>query len=130
MQLLLVVYLSSTAITARYIVFLIITNGCTERLGPDDSRLFPTSLDGQLTTLLVAAYLAYGGFQVIDNDGSDDDQGLTLATFLSTIGLFRAFGGEFTAAYGLILRITSAYASIAQVTVFLNMVRRGQRRQE
>ena len=67
-----------------------------------------------LTTFLVSAYIIIGGFEVIERPE-------TLAQFLSTIALFRAFGGEFTTAYGLILRITSAYASIVQVTTFLNM---------
>ena len=67
-----------------------------------------------LTTLLVGAYLLYGGIQVLDGE-------LDLASFLSTISIFRNLGTEFQVAYQQALQITSAYASIAQLTIYLNL---------
>jgi len=66
-----------------------------------------------VATFLVAVYIVYGGRDVIH--GGD------LATFLSTITIFRSLGGEFEKAYGESMRITAAYASIAQVTMYLNL---------
>ena len=66
-----------------------------------------------VTTIFVAFFIVIGGSQVIA--GGD------LAAFLSTISLFRALGGEFEKAYMESLRITAAYASIAQVTMYLNL---------
>jgi len=67
-----------------------------------------------LTTLLVGGYLLYGGIQVVDGV-------LDLASFLSTISIFRSLGSEFQVAYQLALKITAAYASIAQLTIYLNL---------
>jgi hypothetical protein len=79
-----------------------------------------------LTTVIVGAYIWHGGGQVVRFDEGDNGEGrgeggLELAQFLSTIGIMRAVGSEFTVAYSLVLRLTTAYASIAEVTVFLNM---------
>ena len=41
--------------------------------------------------------------------------------FTGTISFFRAIGGEYDKAYAQCIRITSAYASIAQLTVYLNL---------
>ena len=71
-----------------------------------------------LTTVLVSAWIVYGGAQVAEQY---DEDPTVLAAFLSTIALFRSIGGEFEKAYGLSLRVTAAYASIVQVTVFLNL---------
>ena len=67
-----------------------------------------------LTTLLVGGYLLYGGIQVVDGV-------LDLASFLSTISIFRSLGSEFQVAYQQALKITAAYASIAQLTIYLNL---------
>uniref|UniRef100_A0A7S2FH94 ABC transporter domain-containing protein n=2 Tax=Octactis speculum TaxID=3111310 RepID=A0A7S2FH94_9STRA len=67
-----------------------------------------------LTTVLVASWMVYGGSSVIDGN-------ILLSTYLSTITIFRLAGGEFEKSYQLQLRITSAYASIAQVTQYLNL---------
>ncbi len=67
-----------------------------------------------LTTVLVAGWIAWGGSEVVNNN-------IQLATFLSTITIFRSAGAEFEKAYVLQLRMTSAYASIAQITTYLNL---------
>ena len=66
-----------------------------------------------LTVLVVAYTVVVDGDAVLQNGG--------LAKFLSTIGALRQLGGEFTNAYGLILRMNNAYSSVAQLTVFLNL---------
>lgn len=67
-----------------------------------------------LTNFLVAVWIIYGGIRVVDGK-------IKLATFLSTITIFRSAGAEFEKAYLLQLRMTSAYASIAQITTYLNL---------
>ena len=67
-----------------------------------------------LTNFLVAVWIIYGGIRVVDEK-------IKLATFLSTITIFRSAGAEFEKAYLLQLRMTSAYASIAQITTYLNL---------
>jgi ABC-type multidrug transport system fused ATPase/permease subunit len=64
--------------------------------------------------LLVGGYLLYGGIQVVD--GVTD-----LASFLSTITIFRSLDSEFQVAYQQALKITAAYASIAQLTIYMNL---------
>ena len=65
-------------------------NGATTQLNANatNSRYFVP----WLVTLLVSGYIVVGGLQVVR------DGGRSLAQFLTTIGIFRAFGGEFTAA--------------------------------
>jgi len=67
-----------------------------------------------LTTLLVGGYIMVGGSQVVA-------QTIPLATFLSTISLFQAVGGEFEKAYTQSLALTNSYASISQLTVLMNL---------
>lgn len=67
-----------------------------------------------MTAALVTVWIIYGGIAVLDDE-------INLATFLSTITIFRTAGAEFEKAYQLQLRITGAYASIAQITTYLNL---------
>ena len=70
-----------------------------------------------LTNFLVAIWIIYGGIQVVEAK----PDGINLATFLSTITIFRSAGAEFEKAYQLYLRMAGAYASIAQITTYLNL---------
>jgi ABC-type multidrug transport system fused ATPase/permease subunit len=74
-----------------------------------------------LIALIVGGYIWYGGYQVVQFEEENGTKGLELAQFLSTIGIIRALGEEFTTAYGQVLRITGAYCNIRAVTVFLNL---------
>ena len=67
-----------------------------------------------LTKLLIAAWICIGGRRVLDGD-------LSLDVFLSTITLFRTIGVELDNAFQLYLRISSAYLSVAEITVYMNL---------
>lgn len=67
-----------------------------------------------LTVLIVGQTVLFDGKKVLEGK-------LGLATFLSSITALKQLGAEFQTAYGLILRMNNAYASVAQLTVFLNL---------
>jgi len=75
-----------------------------------DSALFAP----WLLLLIIGIFIIYGGMMVVSGD-------LRLASFLSTISMFQSLGSEFEALFMDSIRITSSYASIAQLTVFLNL---------
>ena len=67
-----------------------------------------------LTVLIVGQTVLFDGKKVLEGK-------LGLSTFLSSISALKQLGAEFQTAYGLILRMNNAYASVAQLTVFLNL---------
>ena len=75
-----------------------------------DSALFAP----WLLLLIIGTFIIYGGLMVVSGD-------LSLASFLSTISMFQSLGAEFESLFQDSIFITSSYASIAQLTVFLNL---------
>ena len=73
-----------------------------------------------ISTVLVGIYIIFGGFRVIEDPEKE------LAAFLATISIFRSIGGQFEQAYVETLKITSAYASICEITVFINVSARNE----
>ena len=75
-----------------------------------DSALFAP----WLLLLIIGTFIIYGGLMVVSGD-------LSIASFLSTISMFQSLGAEFESLFQDSIFITSSYASIAQLTVFLNL---------